>query len=292
MLRRGLIVLAGLLALGACDSTDPASETRLSILLTDAPGDVSQAVVTIESIELVGGPGGPLALEDAQLPWTGDLTTLANDFTILVDEASVPSGTYGQLRLILAPEACIGVETDGPDDDVFETPNAAAALGVEYCDGVPAGALQMPSLAETGIKVVFQGAIDVTGDQQVLLLDFIVAESYGKLAGESGTWVMTPVVHGVDFDLTGSVALTVLDPDDLLGADGLTFEDLTAELDGEATVLAADGTATFALQEPGSYTLALTGVTDITTDPALPLDITIQRGQQSSVTLTIAAVTP
>jgi hypothetical protein len=291
MLKRGLVLLVGLFALGACDSTDPEGETRLSILLTDAVGDVSQAVVTIESIELVGGPGGLLTLEDEQLPWTGDLTTLANDFTTLVDEALVPSGTYGQLRLILASDACIGVETEGPGDDVFDTPNAPGALGAEYCDGVPAGSLQMPSLAETGIKVVFQGAINVTGDQQVLLLDFNVAESYGMLAGDSGTWVMNPVVHGVEFDLTGSLVLTVLDPEDLLGAGGLTFESLTAELDGESMPLAADGTVTFTLQEPGPVTLDLTGAT-LTTDPALPMDVTIVSGQEASETVTITAVTP
>ena len=50
MLKRGLILLTGLFALGACDSTDPEGDTRLSILLTDLPGDVTQAVVTIESI--------------------------------------------------------------------------------------------------------------------------------------------------------------------------------------------------------------------------------------------------
>ena len=48
--------ICGITALLACsDSSGPEGTGRVSILLTDAPGDVLEAVVTIDQIYLVGG---------------------------------------------------------------------------------------------------------------------------------------------------------------------------------------------------------------------------------------------
>ena len=105
-MRRTLIALAAVLLLGACDSGDPDGPSSMSILLTDAPGYVAQAVVTIERIEIVGCSGGPRVLMET--PWTGDLTLLTNDFVTLVDGYVLPQGNYSQLRFVVS-EACIGV---------------------------------------------------------------------------------------------------------------------------------------------------------------------------------------
>lgn len=42
-------------------------------------------------------------------PFTTDLLTLSNDIATLVEDETVPGGTYSQIRFII-PEACIGVE--------------------------------------------------------------------------------------------------------------------------------------------------------------------------------------
>ena len=91
MLRRTLLGLLTVVAFTACDSTDPQGTTRLSVLLTDAEGDVAQAVVKIDRLELVGGSGGPLLLDDSG--WMGDLTDLTNEFVDLVDDVVIPSGS-------------------------------------------------------------------------------------------------------------------------------------------------------------------------------------------------------
>ncbi len=201
-MRRTLCVFAAVLALGACDSTGPDGAGSMSILMTDAPGDVNQAVVTIERIEIVGGSGGHLVLRDT--PWTGDLTELTNEFVTLVDGAVLPQGHYSQLRFVIS-EACIGVEAaDGPNE-VYASDESFFA----ECDGTATGDLQMPSLAQTGIKVIFQGAIDVGSDQMIVLIDFDVSQSFGKLAGGSGQWVMDPTIHGVEITFSGTVNLTV-----------------------------------------------------------------------------------
>ena len=51
-----LLRLSAILAVSACsDSSGPDSAHGVTVLLTDAPGDVLEAVVTIEQIYLQGG---------------------------------------------------------------------------------------------------------------------------------------------------------------------------------------------------------------------------------------------
>jgi hypothetical protein len=62
------------------------------------------------------------------------------------------------------------------------------------------GDLQMPSFAQSGLKVNLPGdAITVEGDdQRILLVDFDVSKSFGHQAGNSGKWVMHPVITATD----------------------------------------------------------------------------------------------
>ena len=285
-MRRTLIALAAVLALGACDSGDPDGPGSMSILLTDAPGDVAQAVVTIERIEIVGGSGGPLVLMDT--PSTEDLTELTNEFVRLVDGYVLPQGNYSQLRIVVS-EACIGVEADGGPNEVYASSGAFAA----ECDGTLTGDLQMPSLSQTGIKVIFQGAISVGSDQTIILIDFDVEESFGKLAGGSGQWVMDPTIHGVEITFSGNVNVTVELATGVTLPDPLTFEDFTASLSGEDLPLEADGTASFLYVVPKDYQLTLIPPTDwtITTTPTLPVALTLESGEVENVTITLESLT-
>jgi hypothetical protein len=283
--RRTLIALAAVLALGACDSGDPDGPGSLSILLTDAAGDVEQAIVTIERIEIVGGSGGPQVLMDT--PWTDDLTLLTNEFVTLVDGYVLPQGNYSQLRLVVS-EACISVESDEGPNEVYAS--AGTAL---VCAGEPAGNLQMPSFSQTGIKVIFQGAISVD-DQTIVLIDFDVEESFGKLAGGSGQWVMNPTIHGVEITFSGTVNLTVELADGVTLPDPPTFEDFTASLSGEELALETDGTASFLYVVPDDYELDLLppdGWTITTTPTPLPLDLTLESGEVENVTITLESLT-
>lgn len=285
-MRRTLYLLAAVVALGACGSSEPDGPGSMSILLTDAPGDVEQAIVTIERIEIVGGSGGPRVLTDT--PWTGDLTELTNDFVTIVDGAVLPQGNYSQLRLIIS-EACIAVESDGGPDEVYASPGTSLE-----CDGTLAGDLQMPSFQQTGIKVIFQGAIEVGSDQMIVLIDFDVEESFGKQAGGSGQWVMNPTIHGVEITFSGSVNLTVELAGGVTLPDPPTFEDFTASLSGEDLALESDGTASFLFVVPGPYQLDLippTGWTITTTPTPLPIDLTLESGEVENVAITLESLT-
>jgi hypothetical protein len=294
MLRRTLWGLLTVVAFTACDSTEPQGTSRLSVLLTDAQGDVTQAVVKIDRLELVGGSGGPLLLDDSG--WIGDLTELTNEFVGLVEDVVIPNGSYSQLRVIIS-EACIGVQAgEGADDDVYVSQGASEVL----CEGTEVGELHMPSLSETGIKVIFQGPIQVAGGQKILLIDFDVAESFGKEAGGSERWVMNPTIHGIELEFSSSVNLTVeLGTDVTL--DGKTFEEFTASLGSESQTLVTDGDvgrASFLFVVPGDYDLDLTppGGYEMTTTSPVPIEgLTVDPGAVENVTITIdsfGAVTP
>lgn len=189
----GLLALTG--ALVACDSSVGAPETaRVTIMLTDAPGELTQAVVTISQIYLQGSESGDdengrvILSEDVI---TTDLLTLANDVQTIVDGVTIAAGTYGQLRFVIEG-AYIVVEGE-TGDLVYATPGYAEAP--EQVDGV----LMCPSCGTSGIKVNLNGVLTLDTDSESLLVDFDVAESFGHDTATSGMWVLNPTLKGSEF---------------------------------------------------------------------------------------------
>jgi hypothetical protein len=289
----GLLALTLSLPMAACsDSTNVGEPGTMTLMLTDAPGDFTQARVTIERVELVGD-GEPLVLRDT--PYTTDLLTLSNDVDELVGDETVPAGTYTQLRFII-PEACIGVEQEDGSERVY------ASSGFDDC-GVADGSLQLPSFDETGIKVNLPGgAVEVDGDAHILLLDFDVSQSFGQQAGGSGMWVMTPVINAEDISLTSSVVieLTAADTVDLAAIEA-SLGDFQARLSTEAmpqpfTDDDEDGvfTATFLYLIPdASYDVAVELQDDVsfnyTLDPTSPETVSLESGQQVTVAFEVTS---
>jgi hypothetical protein len=184
----GVLILC-MCGLAACEDATGNDTTPVTVLLTDAPGDVLQAWVTISEIYLQGddtdpasGGGRVTLLSD---PFEADLMTLAGDFAVMVDGFEVPSGTYGQLRFVV--DGGYLVVDDGGDGLVYATPGYALPDGM-VADGV----LMCPSCSQSGLKVSMPGGLVLDGTAATLAVDFDVAESYGHEAGQSGKWVMHP----------------------------------------------------------------------------------------------------
>jgi hypothetical protein len=176
----------------ACEgsSTGPGSKgtSTVSVLLTDDPDDLAHVWIEIEEIYLQGGDAeGRLVLFDGPSEPI-DLLTLADDFLELI-ETEVPSGSFGQLRLVLAGAAIETVE-----GQIF----AMAADDIPG-GGEADGELQCPSCTTAGIHVLLQGR-DLTFDDslELLILDFDVSESFAHEAGMSGRWVLSPVIKLFD----------------------------------------------------------------------------------------------
>lgn len=197
-----MLTLMFALALGACAGSTGAEYGRLSVLLTDEPGDVVSAWVTLDRIYLQhdGGEGAGHRVDLLKDDVTVDLVTLADDVEGLVDDAAVTTGFYERFHVVVTG-ACIVVE--GEEDaegqvgfQVFATP------GFRRC-GAADGTLQAPSLDGTGTRVLLPGdGLQITGEQQILVLDFDVRESFSSVAGMSDSWMLIPVIRGSAIELT------------------------------------------------------------------------------------------
>jgi len=298
--RRAGALLLALIGVVACsDSNSPGGTGKLTVLLKDAPGDIQAAVVTIAQVNLQGG-GGTTVLRDT--PVTTDLLTLANDVQTLVDGVILPAGTYTQLRFVITG-AYIQVDNgDGTSSIYASDPNY---------EGLPVGAvvtgdLQMPSFSTSGLKVTLPGnALTIVSDEeQTLLVDFDVSESFGHPAGNSGKWVMHPVIKATSITTTGNAAIALSLGTGITLPGGATLAGFSATLTGDDgiphtvdfTDALATGTFTakFFLLAPGDYDLLVTlpaGVTTISTDPALPAGLTVQAGETTALSFVVTGAT-
>ena len=200
-----LTIGLGLLGVTACDSAGPTTESpddgsttagTFDVRLTDAPGDVVQAIVTIKRVSVVpvedssdgdAREGGVELLSDSS--FSADLTKLqAGVDTALAGADSIPAGTYGQIRLVTADTADVLYETTSED-------TARATL-------------KQPSASETGIKINFEPVtLDSPSDQAEVTLDFSVKDSFVK-AGESGMFIFKPVVQAQSVLVNGDTTDT------------------------------------------------------------------------------------
>ncbi|HKJ92065.1 MAG TPA: DUF4382 domain-containing protein [Longimicrobiales bacterium] len=299
-----LVVLA--LPLAACsDTTSVPANGSVSIRLKDAPGDFQAAVVTISDIYLQGSAtdstGGRVELMQDTV--TTDLLTLADSTADLVQGVTVPSGTYGQLRFVVDGGYVVVDNGDGTNS-VYATPGYPVPDSLQVT-----GTLKCPSCAQSGLKVNLPGGLTVNGDQNILLVDFDVSESFGHEGGMSGMWVMHPSLKATQVDLTGSVqagfqlADTVTLP--MVNGQQVTLADFQAELKGAdadpsvmgTRIALADPdsngvyTADFNMVVPGDYTIGLVAPdsVSVTTDPTLPTAVTVTSSQQATVSATVTS---
>ncbi len=292
------------ISLAACSDsgTTSASSGSLTLQLTDAPANFKHAVVTISQIYLQ--PGNDSTAQRVVLsntPVTTDLLTLSNDVSKLVDNAVVPAGTYNQLRFVI---------TGGYVEVATATGSEIYATSSNYA-GLPSGAivtgtLQMPSYAQSGLKVNLPGGgITIGTDAKILLVDFNVQKSFGQQAGASGRWVMSPVVNATDFQATGSLTATMkLDSGVVLPQVGGTTASLA---NARAVLIAADSTqkalsfvadtggtfkAKFKYVVPGTYQLdVVLDSTTVTTNPAHPATVTVSSAQAATQNFRVTNVT-
>ena len=303
-----LIAAAGVAgtALACSDATGNPSSGRITVLLTDAPGDVKTAMVTISQIYMQGSAddgSDRVILRDT--PITTDLLTLANSTADLVKDATVPAGTYGQLRFVITG-GYIEVENDDGSTSIFASSPDYAGLPQ---GATVAGSLQMPSFASSGLKVKLpDGGVTIGSEQTILLVDFDVSQSYGKEAGNAGKWVMSPVMTATELSFSGSLKVTLSKAPELtlpsVNGTPVTLGQFKATLTkagGSPEELAltdtdGDGTfeSSFRYVAAGDYTVgfvAPTGVSTFTTNPASPATVTVTSGASTThaAVLTAAA---
>ncbi len=291
------ITLAASLALLAVGCTEQTG--KVSVLIKDAPAGITAAVVTISEIQLVGS-GGTFVLSTDET--TTDLLTLANDTALLVEDVEVPAGTYSQLRFVITGGYVMA------DGLIYATPGYTHLPAETLADGL----LRMPSYAQSGLKVDLPADVGTVGTaSKGLLVDFDVSRSFGHEAGNSGAWVMHPVVKATDLDFAGSVDVALklgagvtLPPTPGTPPVPTTLADFKAVLtnsDGVSTKLALTSTdninftASFKYLFPGDYTLDFTApgaVTSFETTPATipPAKVTVVSQQAVAASFAVTKV--
>lgn len=289
--------LVAALGLGACDDSPTTGDEAgtMSLLITDAPGDFTRAIVTIERIELLRGDdadddsidgdgdddGNRIVLRD--VAWTGDLIELSNDVDEIVSEIDIPGGDYSQLRLIISG-GCIEVEGEDGETTVYASGDYAEC-------GAADGDLQMPSFAQSGLKIDLPAGFSVDGGHRIMLIDFDVSESFGQQAGNSGKWVMHPVIHATEVVMSGGLDVTLLVADSVELPRELTADSFMIRIDDEPGVAVVDGVASFDFLLPGTYSVDLItpdSVT-VTTDPVLPLSVEVGSATDADASITITS---
>lgn len=246
MFRKLISMTAGValatFGLVACDGgTSPDGQSTLSVQLTDQPSaDLAEAWVEITKIDLQGTAGG-FTLYDGP-PVQLDLLTLANEAEPLVVDKAIPSGSYAQLRLFVGAAHAVTTEGETYSSDGSMPPTQS---------GQPDGVLECPSCGETGIKVNLpEGGLQLQNESKILMLDFDARESYGRKAGESGVWVLNPLITSSELEASGSVEGTVTADVTIPACGSLTgsVEHFVPELlDGTDVVASGD------VESDGSY---------------------------------------
>jgi hypothetical protein len=287
------IALSMVLLLVACepgtdDFSGPSRGGRLTIQLTDAPGELAEAFVKIEKFVLIrsdqeSDASGRIELTPLTTGFIELLSLSGGRVINVVEEAEVPNGTFAQLRVVVA-EAYVRLK----DDRIFATPGAALPAGIS-----PAGELKCPSCAQSGFKVNFTNGGLLVDDNSIVVVDFEVDRSFGHEAGRSGKWIMHPTLRATTRTvalgrITGNVTLaaTITIPACGGQANDITiFKPTAATVTDTITgVTAASGLYNIANVAPGTYTLG--HVRDITFMNGDSLTIT---AASSAANVTVAA---
>ncbi|MEN9909374.1 MAG: hypothetical protein RLZZ540_2523 [Bacteroidota bacterium] len=162
------------LSLVGCNSNDDSEQTsRLSVRMTDAPGDYDAVNIDVQDVLIKSGTDnnddeGWVSVGNVT-PKVYNLLDLTGGVDVLLADEIVPSGFLGQVRLVL-----------GDDNTVVKD-------GVTY-------PLKTPSAQQSGLKLKINQTL-VGGVAYEFLLDFDVEHSIVVQAGSSGNYNLHPVIR-------------------------------------------------------------------------------------------------
>lgn len=167
--------------------TNSSQKSNVQIRLTDSPDpNVSEVWVDVKDVLINMGDSNWTSVADAH---TGEynLLALTNGKDTMLADAQIPAGKISQIRLLLG------------DNNYIITKSG------EKID------LTTPSAQQSGLKIQIDQ--DVTGGQLYrLILDFDAGKSIVK-AGNSGKYILKPVIRVISFMPSGGNLKGVVLPD-------------------------------------------------------------------------------
>lgn len=272
------------MTLAACgDSTGVDTGATINVLLTDGPAEyISEAMVDIGAVELLGGAGGPVVLSVDGTDGLVNLLDLQGAATTALASMEIEAGTYTQLRLIV------------------EAASVTLKPGYEFTDGSTSMTLTVPSGAQTGIKLNLsageaagtEGGIEIVPGEMVLVVDFDVNQSFviqgnpatpAGITGVSFQPTLRVVVNDVAGSISGTVSTQVTDAtveglvvtaDPVAGTTLEPFQTVAA-----TTITDMGGAYTIFFLVPGDYEVSVAAGEGLTATP-----VTVAVGDSQNVT--------
>ena len=201
-----------LLAVAACGSGGNSGNGSMTVHLVDAPSDYKAITLNVKSVEIWSQGTGWLTLATPNR--SVDLLKLHDGVEeVLAQGASLPAGTYGQMRLVLNAGNTVTLA------DESEQP------------------LKVPSGMQSGVKLPVHFEVE-PGTTKDVFIDFDAHRSiFLHQAGRSGQYILRPVVRALDRVVTGSVSGKISGADGVTGLDGVPVMAEVVDASGHVTVV-------------------------------------------------------
>lgn len=159
-----------------------ANSARLSVYMTDAPGDFDAVFVDVVDVQIKA------EASTTDEGWTSlgnikadvyDLLSLTGGVTALLADANVPPGQLGQIRLVLGNNNTVVINGESQP-------------------------LSTPSAQQSGLKLKVNQNLEA-GKNYEFLLDFNVDQSIVS-AGSAGGYILKPVIRLAAIEGTGTIS--------------------------------------------------------------------------------------
>lgn len=223
-MRKAILGFLGLTLIFLIGCNDDTATTRVVVRLTDSPGDYEQVNIDLQSVQVHADDNddesGWITL-DAN-PGIYDLLELTDGVETVIADGDYPAGRISQIRLILGDNNTVVV-----DGETFD--------------------LDVPSSSQSGLKLNLHEEL-TDGITYSVLLDFDAAKSVVH-AGNSGKYILKPVIKAVSEALDGAIQGTVIPAEEGVAVYAIVGEDTLS------TSYAVEGNSDFFLGglPEGSY---------------------------------------
>ncbi|ESU23971.1 lipoprotein [Flavobacterium enshiense DK69] len=163
------------------DDSQVSGTSKITVRMTDAPGDYDEVNVEVVDVEIKSPEGGWMSIGNN--PGVYNLLDLTGGVSVILADSIVPSGHLGQMRLILGQN------------------NTVVKDGVSY-------PLRTPSAQQSGLKLQINQTLEPDFTYN-FLLDFDVQHSVVVEAGNSGNYNLHPVIRVTTEAASGAIKGTV-----------------------------------------------------------------------------------